>query len=115
MADHQSDQEALAAFEAWFEHEFMACLDGPGEWDEERNCYVAYQVHMAWKGYQAAWNRRQPARAEVALKAILDVVEAHPLHTGCDYSQKELDDLGGDAATINLIAQTARNALKESK
>lgn len=41
-------------FEQWFEHEFMNGLDGPGEWDEDRNCYVIFQVHMAFKGWCAS-------------------------------------------------------------
>ena len=48
-------------FERWYEHEFMGGLDGPGEWDVERNCYVVFQVHMAWKGYQAAYAAGQRA------------------------------------------------------
>ena len=37
-------------FEAWFSHTFIS--DCP--WDEARNCYVEYDCHMAWKGWQAA-------------------------------------------------------------
>lgn len=50
-----------AEFEHWYEHEFMGGLDGPGEWDVERNCYVQLPVHMAWKGYQAAYAAGQRA------------------------------------------------------
>ena len=55
-----------AEFEHWYEHEFMGGLDGPGEWDVERNCYVQFPVHMAWKGYQAAYAAGQRAERKPA-------------------------------------------------
>ena len=51
QAEQQSERER---FEAWFEHDYMAGLDGPGEWDAERNCYMQLPVHMAWCAYRAA-------------------------------------------------------------
>lgn len=41
-------------FEAWLENDYMSGLDGPGEWDAERNCYVQLPVHMAWCAFRAA-------------------------------------------------------------
>ena len=49
------------AFERWFEDVFMDGMDTVGEWDAERNCYVVHQVHMAWKGWQAAIKRERLA------------------------------------------------------
>jgi hypothetical protein len=49
----ETDDRLRKEFEFWFEHVFMDGMDGPGEFDAERNCYVAHPVHMAWKGYQA--------------------------------------------------------------
>lgn len=52
------------AFERWFSEDFMSGLDGAGEFDEERNCYVTFEVHMAWKGWKAS---RQQALSEAAI------------------------------------------------
>lgn len=62
-------------FEHWYEHEFMAGLDGPGEWDVERNCYVQLPVHMAWKGYQAAYAAGQRAEREACAKVCDELAE----------------------------------------
>lgn len=48
-----TEEQERAAFEAWFQYDFMDDMDVPGEWDAERNCYVSFQTHMAWKGWQA--------------------------------------------------------------
>lgn len=42
-----------AKFEKWMRDVYFdGCADA-GPWDEERNCYVEFPSHMAWKGYQA--------------------------------------------------------------
>ena len=53
------------AFERWFEDGFMDGMDTVGEWDAERNCYTVFQVHMAWKGWQAAINHERSECAKV--------------------------------------------------
>lgn len=40
-------------FEAWFAPTFISDC----QWNESRNCYVEYDCHMAWKGWQAATER----------------------------------------------------------
>lgn len=57
------EREARRQFELWFADVFMDGMDDAGEWDDERNCYVQFQVHMAWKGWQAS---RQQALEEAA-------------------------------------------------
>lgn len=37
-------------FERWVAETWMT----DAEFDPERNCYVEFPVHMAWKGWQAA-------------------------------------------------------------
>jgi hypothetical protein len=58
-------------FEPWFRDDFMRGMDDAGEWDAERNCYVIHQVHMAWKGYQAATERAAKLAAELAYDAAI--------------------------------------------
>jgi hypothetical protein len=58
-------------FEPWFRDDFMNGMDDAGEWDAERNCYVIHQVHMAWKGYQAATERAANLAATLAYDAAI--------------------------------------------
>lgn len=65
---HKSEREE---FNRWYENDYMAGLDGPGEFDDHRNCYAQFQVHMAWCAYQAgrASMLRQPTGSREAFEA----------------------------------------------
>jgi hypothetical protein len=57
--------DTRAAFERWFQDDFLNGMDTAGGWDAERNCYVTHQVHMAWMGWQAAINHERSECAKV--------------------------------------------------
>lgn len=78
------------AFERWFSEDFMSGLDGVGEFDEERNCYVIFQVHMAWKGWQAS---RQQALEEI--QPVLDRIKEH-----AEFNDPDADTKGGQLLMI---------------
>ncbi|EJH2342753.1 hypothetical protein NCY46_004105 [Salmonella enterica] len=44
--------ESRKAFEQW-ELEVMQFTSDDLRWDERRNCYLDYVLHIAWKGWQA--------------------------------------------------------------
>jgi len=48
------DTTALRAkFEKWMREDYFGGIADAGPWDDERNCYVEYPSHLAWKAYQA--------------------------------------------------------------
>lgn len=54
----------------------MNGMDTVGEWDSERNCYVVHQVHMAWKGYQAAIKAERERCADICERLVRDNSDA---------------------------------------
>lgn len=69
-----TEKEARRQFELWFADVFMDGMDDAGEWDDERNCYVQFQVHMAWKGWQAS---RQQALVKIRAVCAAQIARGH--------------------------------------
>jgi len=58
--------------------------------------------------------RIQLERAREALLQIADDTAQHPMFLGADATDEEMEDVGGDAATITYWHQIAAQGLKES-
>lgn len=110
-------------FEAWMTSE-QGFHDSDFKWDESRNCYAEYGIHIAFKAYQAATASMQAERDQLAAEnvALKDAIQTHSESTNfCEVCGKDdpcsTDDvcyaLKETPATDRFLAEQRAQAHKE--
>lgn len=74
-------------FEAWMEHEHLFYGED-FKWEEERNCYAQYGIHLAWEAWKGS-------RAAIELDLPKKYYSESYLGNGCcdDYANDKLDEV----------------------
>jgi Protein of unknown function (DUF551) len=74
-SEQHSEDSVRARFEEWLHNKYC----DKGTWNDERNCYDEFAVHMAFKGYQAG--QRDSANKWISVKDRLPENEVEQVFT----------------------------------
>lgn len=67
--------ESRKAFEQWA-LEVMQFTSDDLRWDERRNCYLDYVLHIAWKGWQAVGRQSKLKFRQHVLTTNISLMES---------------------------------------